>query len=199
MIQKPWLVFDMDDVLVDLSTHIEKHLNTRTGKNISKTDWYTFNLGEIYDIDSDSLYDMFFETSMLETTKMTKSIADTLIKAKTYYKVGILTARGWHPDAYNITQNMLLECDVVVDKLHIVAHHEKKEDAITQHFQGHIAGFVDDNIAHVKGVHEKGIEAWILTQPWNSTYTHPNRVAHINDFIAYTQARRMSFNQNYSD
>mgnify|MGYP003588944655 FL=1 len=63
------------------------------------------------------------------------------------------TARGWHHDGLNISQQTVTQFQLPVDHIVAVPLHAKKHEVIRQAFPGGpVIGFVDDNPAPVRGV-----------------------------------------------
>ena len=181
----PWIIFDMDEVIVNIRDRLAEHLNQATGKNIPSSAWYQHDLEGIYGIDSERLLEIFFSSRILETATLEPDAANALRNAKGFgYNVGILTARGWHHDGLSISQETVAQFQLPVDHIVAVPLHAKKHEVIRQAFEGGpVIGFVDDNPAHVRGVSALGIPTFVRDRPWNVDMLEYDRVHHLEHFV----------------
>lgn len=181
----------MDEVIVNIRDRLAEHLNQVTGKNIPASAWYQHDLEETYDIKTEKLLDVFFASRILETATLEPDAADALSQAKKLgYNIGILTARGWHHDGLALTHQTLQHYGISVDHVVAVPLHAKKHEIIQTAFQGVIAGFVDDNPAHVRGVSSIGIPTFVRDRPWNTDLLEYDRVHHLEHFVQQAHHRR---------
>lgn len=180
----PWIIFDMDEVIVNGRDCLAAHLNSHTGKSISADDWIQYDLCKTYDIDHTTLLDLFHSSKMLENALLEPDVLQAMALAKSHgYQIGILTARGWHNDGLALTKAAVQSFGLPVDHVVAVPLDAKKHEVIQNHFPGHIAGFVDDNPPHVRGVHALGIPSYVRDRPWNQEMVEYPRVFHLVDFI----------------
>lgn len=180
----PWIIFDMDEVIVNGRDCLALHLNNHTGKNITADEWVQYDLCKTYDIDHPTLLDLFHSSKMLETALLEPDVPQAMALAKSHgYQIGILTARGWHNDGLALTMAAVQNFALPVDHVVAVPLDAKKHEVIQNHFQGTIAGFVDDNPPHVRGVHGLGIPSYVRDRPWNRDLVEHPRVFHLVDFI----------------
>lgn len=194
----PWIIFDMDEVIVNIRDRLADHLNQATGKNIPASAWYQHDLEGIYGIDSKQLIDIFFSSRILETATLEPDADKALNNAKNFgYNVGILTARGWHHDGLNISQQTVTQFQLPVDHIVAVPLHAKKHEVIRQAFPGGpVIGFVDDNPAHVRGVSTLGIPTFVRDRPWNTDMLEYARVHNLEHFVDSVHNQHLTTRQS---
>jgi uncharacterized HAD superfamily protein len=92
-----------------------------------------------------------------------------ILKARGY-NVEFVTARGWCPDAYDITKKWLDDHYVSYDRINIVPLFECKE-RVTRHIEN-IALFVDDRYDHCTAMMNSGRvkHTLLYSQPWNEIW-----------------------------
>lgn len=125
---------------------------------------------------------------VLERSPLFPEVADALhALSDNGFRIGLLTARAWHPKGLEITQAM------------VDAHHLPVSRVVTLPWEGtkaglleasgtHVVGFIDDTIRHVDGCRTAGFNAVLRDQPWNSSAGHLPRVADLTVFVDRIQA-----------
>lgn len=180
----PWIIFDMDEVIVNGRDCLATHLNQHTGKNISADEWHQYDLGKIYDVDHSTLVGIFHSSGMLETAVLEADVLPAMQLAKILgYQIGILTARGWHAQGLELTKAAVAKAQLPVDHIVAVPLEVAKHQVIEKHFSGGIVGFVDDNPSHIKGVTAIGIPSYVRDRPWNRDLVEYPRVFSLVDFV----------------
>lgn len=180
----PWMVFDMDEVIVNGRDCLAEHLNQHTGRNIPANAWNQYDLCTIYGIDHPTLLKIFHSSNMLETAILEPDVLAAMALAKSLdYQVGILTARGWHAEGLTLTLATVDKYALPVDHVVAVPLESAKQDVIEKHFPGGIAGFVDDNPTHIRGVSAIGIPSYVRDRPWNQDLVEYPRVFNLVDFV----------------
>jgi hypothetical protein len=114
------------------------------------------------------------------------------------HQVGIVSARGWHPQALNATRAWLSAHAIAVDFLHIVRNKGAlrggadpaalaKCDAIRPLTHGHgpITAYVDDCLDHVRMVRDRGLcrLPMVYDMPWNRSAAAGERVDRVTDLM----------------
>jgi hypothetical protein len=174
----------MDEVIVNARDCLASHLNQHTGKNISPEAWHQYDLGKTYDVDHPTLLSIFHSSKMLETALLEDDVLPAMTLAKRLgYKIGVLTARGWHAQGLELTKASLEKFELPVDHTVAVPLEVSKHDVIRMHFPGGIVGFVDDNPSHIKGVTAIGIPSYVRDRPWNRDLFEYPRVFSLIDFV----------------
>lgn len=184
MKKMPWIVFDMDEVIVNGRDVLAVSLSQHSGKNISANDWHQYDLCATYDVDLPTLISIFHSSNMLETATLEPDALQAMVLAKSHgYNIGVLTARGWHEKGLELTRAAIESFGLPVDHIVAVPLDAKKHDVIDLHFPGGIAGFVDDNPSHIRGVSNIGIPSYVRDRPWNRDLIEYDRVHTLVDFV----------------
>lgn len=182
---KKLFIFDVDDVIYDLKGIIQQALADMTGKDIHSDQWHSFNLNEVYGVDTKIIFEAFHKYDILKNGVLNFDIYPLIDYLK---QEGIetmaVTARGWHPEGDAITRAMFKDYDIGINKIHVVEHHAKKSDVIAGIDGFEIVGYIDDNARHIKETRElcgDNIKNYILKdQPWNRSYEIESGVTRVN-------------------
>lgn len=185
MAQEKWLWFDVDDVLVDASTQLERSLRRLTGIHHPVHEWPSHSFADIYKIAHDR-FDAMREAwacdRVLERSRVLDGSVDALkMGADKGYKIGLITARGWHPEGRQITQEMVDSNSMPVEQIIVMAFHESKSDLLLA-TKTDIVGFADDTPRHVEGALSCGWNGKLVSQPWNRESDLP-RVASVLELV----------------
>lgn len=168
-------IFDVDDVIYELKKTIRAALADVTGKDIHPDLWHSFNLNEVYGVDIKDIFEAFHKHDILRTGELNTEIFPVVeYLRKNNIETMAVTARGWHPEANAITAALFADNNLGIDRIHVVEHHEKKSDYISQIKGFEIVGYIDDNARHIKETREVcggNIKNYFLKdQPWNKSY-----------------------------
>lgn len=166
------VVLDIDDTVGNLKERLQGIYQRHTGDTtISYEDWVEYNSKDRYGIDSDTLGDLFIADQSLELLKPHDGLVEVtaMIKARGY-RIEFVTARGWCPNAYDITKKWLDDNFVSYDRINIVPLFECKE-RVTRHIDN-IVLFVDDRYDHCVAMKNSGRvgKTLLYSQPWNRKY-----------------------------
>lgn len=122
-------VLDLDDTLASLRDEVMVEFNALTGKNLHWSDWEVLRVEALYDVDD--FLGVAFEKKLSErsrphpeTLSFTRRLRDAGINTT------ILTARGWHPRAEEMTRHWLGLYDIPYTDLKVCQLHECKTDYI---------------------------------------------------------------------
>lgn len=193
---KKTIILDLDDTLGCLKSRLQEIYRRATGDNtISYNDWDNYGHPNRYGISSEQLSELFIEDNSLQLMKPFEGAVEvTALMKSRGFNVEIVTARGWHPDGYNVTKKWLDDNYISYDRINIVPLFQCKEEA-TRHIEN-VALFVDDRLDHCVNVYESGRigKSLVLAQPWNRDYhdEHPNynpniiRIDNIYDVLNHT-------------
>lgn len=144
-------IYDVDDVIYELKHTIRAALLDVTGKDIHPDLWHSFNLNEVYGVDIKDIFESFHKHDILRTGELNHDIFAVMdYMKKNNIKTKAVTARGWHPEADAITAAFFETNNIGIDEIHVVQHHEKKSDYISQINGFEIVGYIDDNARHIK-------------------------------------------------
>jgi uncharacterized HAD superfamily protein len=166
------IVLDIDDTVGNLKERLQEIYRRATGnQEIKYTDWSDYNAKDRYGITSDQLSQLFIEDNSLALMKPHDGLIEVtaILKARGY-NVEFVTARGWCPDAYDITKKWLDDHYVSYDRINIVPLFECKE-RVTRHIEN-IALFVDDRYDHCTAMMNSGRvkHTLLYSQPWNKIW-----------------------------
>ncbi len=161
-----YIVFDLDETVVNLRDGVQKQYHKATGKDIHWSEWVHVELKRVYGVDFMDIKDHMIHGEVLENATL-ENFAVEIIKffQGHGYKIGALTARAWHPDAVNVTIDYFKDKGVVFDKLHVIQPDQKKIDYL-QHF-GNVQLIVEDNPYHALDFYKNGYKTVLIDRPWN--------------------------------
>ncbi|WP_018234339.1 HAD family hydrolase [Thioalkalivibrio thiocyanodenitrificans] len=181
-----YVVFDMDDVVANIGPLILEALNERTGKSFSLEDWHTYDLAQIYDLSYSQMLQALYDHKVLERATPAKGALEVMGLARDAgFHVGILTARGWHPEGRSISERWLADNGLMVDRLHVLSPDECKAEVICEF--GDVELFIDDYHKHVLAVHESGKtrKTILRNQPWNRSIDFDHRVGCLSELASH--------------
>lgn len=179
------VVLDLDDCLADFREPMCTLLRNITRKDIHWHSWDTYNVGEsFYGITGEEFCDSIIEHNILENLKPhseTKSILLELKKRN--YNLIIISARGFHPFAYDITRKWFVNNDLLYDEIIITEHGKSKADYIKDR---KISLAIDDNIMNCESFIDSGKCDHVLLydMPWNKN-SEISRIKTLNDIYCY--------------
>lgn len=162
------LVLDADDTICNFRHGAMIALNTETGKNIHWKSWDTYNLQNVYDMPREKFLDILIQHKVIETIEPHLEAKEIMQLAKDNgYRIVILTARGWHPNAKQITESWLVQHSLPFDEAVVTSLEDCKAEVLRKLGKVHIA--VDDNAKHCTAFSNcDNIEhAFLYDQPWN--------------------------------
>lgn len=164
------VIFDIDDTVGCLKERLQLIYRNHTGdQTISYNDWTEYHVHNRYGISFDGLSEMFIQDKSLEIMKPHEGVMEVtaILKARGY-NVEFVTARGWLPEAYDVTKAWLDEHQISYDRINIVPLFQCKEEA-TRHIKD-IVLFVDDRYDHCTAMADSGRvgKSLVYRQPWNS-------------------------------
>lgn len=180
---KKWIVFDVDDVICNFRESLFQSFK-KLGHDVHWSTWSSYKHTEIYPIkDESDFHDHMVNHQVLENALIEEHVKELFTQLKKDgYSIGLLTARAWHENGYNITQKFIEHNQLPVDKLVISGKHmDKKSDHIAV-FEGQIIAYIDDSIHHVVDFLEHDIPAFLMNRPWNEQAKELPRVHTLNDF-----------------
>jgi 5'(3')-deoxyribonucleotidase len=117
---KPFAI-DLDDVIGPLSAVMCPALNALSGMSMAVSEWHRYDIYNVYGVNYDQFVDCIISNQLLEKMPIcpTASKALKAIRAASH-PVVILTKRGYHPDADEITRDWLARNGAPYDDLIIV-------------------------------------------------------------------------------
>lgn len=178
-----WIVFDVDDVVASYRESLYQSFKL-LGKDIHWSKWDTYKHVNIYGLqDYDEFLNHMIEHKVIENAPLEIGVQQLIHKLKNSgYLIGFLTARSWHPQAYEVTKDFIKKYDLPIDKIVIAGFKGKKTDYINE-FVGEIVGFLDDSVGHVEDfIAAKIPNSYIMDRPWNQNNSHIPRIKNYEDF-----------------
>ena len=182
-----WVGFDLDDVLVDLRTHLSRSISERMGRHIDWRNWQSYNFYEGMMSHQDFM-SMIIEDRLLEKCRPEPGAVEALEKLhKENIKIAIITARGFHPEGHAVTCESLRLSGMPFDRLHIVEHGKGKADPALS--IENLVAYVDDHAAHLDAISKafgqagRDLHLSLVSRPWNVTVKDHHRIDHLDHFM----------------
>lgn len=184
---QPYVGFDLDDVLVDLRSHLSKSMSDRMGRHIDWRHWQSYNFYEGMMSHQDFMQ-MIIDDRLLEQCRPEHGALEVLQELnKEGIKIAIITARGFHPEGFAVTMEMLQRSGMPFDRLHIVEHRKgKAEPALSIE---NLVAYADDHAAHLDAISSafgranRDLHLSLVTRPWNASADGYHRVEHLKQFM----------------
>jgi hypothetical protein len=200
---------DLDDTLIDLKEPMKWAMDSETGKDIPWQNWDHFDVPSIYGLSQDEFLELCIRHKVLENAIIHSQSHRFLqdLNNLGYYTV-LITARGWHPQGKEITEQYIIDHNLEVDELILVGVDESKAE-LARKF-GNIKFTIDDRMKHCREYMKSGIVENVLLYdaPWNSYmsrlnpfvggYDYHERIKNLHEIIRYL-ARKEDFNVNHKE
>lgn len=180
---RPIVVFDVDDVMVNLREPMATALCAVTGRAIPWREWTTYDLSQVYGLTTKRCIEAFLEHKVLEHAKLEPYAAQCVARARALgYATAAVTARRWHPRGLALTEQLFAHHRLAIDHLRVVALGESKWRALAS-LPGRVLYVIEDNPAHVDAAQALGVPAAVLMErPWNTAIPSRYRVANLAEF-----------------
>ncbi|MDX1532619.1 MAG: hypothetical protein R3230_00265 [Nitrosopumilaceae archaeon] len=179
------IVYDLDDVLADFWQTVLPKMNQEFGTSVKKSQFKDYNrFGDFFGIGFDEFADFLVHHKLLEQLKPHRNVIDDLnFSVGLGATVSIVSSRDFHPNAYDITHEWLINNGVCFDNLHISGKIKKSSvvsnvDVVYDDHHKHLDDYLNS------GVLNKGAKVYLMNQPWNEHYSREGvkRISH-SDFI----------------
>lgn len=180
MQQEIW--FDVDDVLVDTATQIHRSMLSRTQKDIPISSWENLMFTSLYQLGEGRASEMrawWEEDQIIEKSTLyphTVALLGSLSNAG--YRIGLITARAWHPRARELTEDFISKNKLPVSDLKLLKFDESKKELLRPHAKQTVA-FIDDSTHHVKGALELNIPSVLMRRSWNMKETEIHAIENL--------------------
>ncbi len=181
---KKWVIFDVDDVLVNFRQSLYLACK-KINRDIHWDQWTSYDHPSIYGFVSQEQFREFMaQHAVLENAVVEEGVKQTLqLLRDRDYSLGLITARGWHPDGKDITNKMVRDNDLAIDKV-VVSHvYTDKKSAFINQFDGEIVAYFDDSAHHVRDFLEHGVSSYLLDRPWNISEIELPRIHSISEVL----------------
>lgn len=191
MKQKKWVVFDVDDVLLNFveNLYLKGHEHNLIKTNLHWKDWDSYNHLDYFKHDNqDDFRSFMVKEKVIEGLQPFPEVASVLQELQKSYNLGFLTSRGYHPQAVEVTRNSLFNHFGVTGKIVIAGLHGMKKTDFIPNFEGEIVAYVDDAIMHVQDFNKVGIKAALRNQLWNKNDKISPRVNDMREFLNFIKS-----------
>ncbi len=181
---RPYIVFDLDDVLANLRDHLMAMLWRKTGRHIHWNDWQQYELGSVYEASTEIIMQWVLEEQVLESASLEPHAVRAVQAAKARgYAVAVVTARGWHPRGRRLTEDWLGNYGLDVDELHLVPAFGDKSGVLRDFRE--VAYFVDDHVGHLYPARDlpEVKKVLLVDRPWNRQDREMHRLFGLDEFI----------------
>ncbi len=168
---KPFAI-DIDDVIADLSEVLHPCLSKRYS-NITPVDqWSDFNLAKMFGFNYRSFLEHIIEDNLLLTANPIAGSVQALKMIKdSGAQIVLITSRGYHPNAMEVTKQWLDMHDIPYDDLIIVQEGETKAQASVNKYPNGFQYMIDDNVFNLKHMKDANLtrKTVLIDRPWNQS------------------------------
>lgn len=179
-------VIDLDDTLSGLRYPLMDTMNRLSGKNIHWENWGFLDIEQLYGISNDEFLDIAGEHFLLERSHPHPETRDFMFKLhEAGVETTILTARGWHPRAKEMTRDWFNLYDIPHTQIVVCDLECKKADYIRH--MDNVLFTVDDSTRHCNGYHTMEVNrpeyVFVYDMPWNTANLEPGviRIKNLHD------------------
>jgi len=167
--QKRIAIIDCDDVLIDINRPMFDAIYKEYDKNISASK--TYNLHKTLGITTEEFFDVLYENEVLEQG-IVNAYANALINdlRKLNFECHMVTSRGWHKNARELTEQSLNRVGIKLDSMIFLEPGVSKAECIKENF-GKATLIIDDCFKHVRESILTGAVSYGLVplKTWNAT------------------------------
>lgn len=166
------IIIDLDDVIADAAPEFKITFDRFTGTNIPVSSWTTYNFIDQYPtLDIDTIVMLMVGDKILERCKPINKAIESVQALKQYgYNIHIVTSRGLHPNAFNVSKQWLDMYNVPYDTLSVTNYGSLKSTSYNK-ISTCFAYMFDDNIANIADAGRNNVITPILiSQPWSKHY-----------------------------
>lgn len=181
----PAIIFDMDDVVAKMRERMSETLTKMSGKVVPHESWHTICCHTLYGVEFCA--DTMVRERIIERCEPEPDaqFAFQALHDKGFHIV-IATARGWHPQGHELTQEWLERHGLPHDELHVVGLGEgsSKADVFTAVSRDRpIQAFIDDQLRYLQQAddHPSVDQVVVMDRPWNRDTPLP-RVTSLREF-----------------
>lgn len=165
-------VIDLDDTLSGLRYPLMDTMNRLKNKNIHWEKWGVLDIEQLYGITNDEFLLIAGENFLLERSQPHPEAREFMYKLHNAgLETTILTARGWHPRAKEMTQNWLNLYDIPHTQI-VVCNLECTKADYIRHMDN-VLFTIDDSPRHCNGYSTMELNrpeyVFVYDMPWNIT------------------------------
>lgn len=164
------VIFDCDDVVLNLRDRMQSALTLYTGTDIPWEKWEYFHLPYVYpELSIMDIQAALIEHEAIENCKPEPGIHDVFeLVSSLGFDIKILTARGWHPNAYQITTDSLNDAGLLhyISEISIVPLQQCKSETVRR-YNTHTFAIVEDNHDNLNAISPYVDHSFLIDRPWN--------------------------------
>lgn len=166
------VILDLDDVLGNLREALYRTLIRHSTHDRHWNDWHHYDLSLHFPDVADRLDDLLMAEATLENCEPEPGAAAATRRLRDEgFGLAVITARGWHPNALNLTRAWLESHEFAFDSLAVVPLGGDKLSCIAALESIRLA--VDDHPRHIDRYRGAGIPAVMISRPWNRHHDAP--------------------------
>lgn len=170
---KPFAI-DIDDVLADLSSDLYLSLKKRYPEVTPVSDWSTYSFISRFNISQDDFLQHIIDDNLLTTIAPIEGAAAAMRDLKRAgAKLVMITSRGYHPNAYSVTERWLSKHSIPCDDLIIVPSGQTKDQASKKRYPKGFHIMLDDHAKNLIDMDKAGMidRAALIDMPWNKSFS----------------------------
>ena len=169
---KPFAI-DIDDVLADLSSGLYQSLKQRYPQMGPISSWSSYSFISDYNISQDDFLQHIIDDGLLASILPLEGAQEamTALKRAGHHLV-MITSRGYHPKAYEVTESWLSKHDIPCDDLIIVPAGMTKDQAAKPHYPKGFHLMMDDHAKNLIDMDKAGLidNHALIDMPWNQSF-----------------------------
>lgn len=181
------IILDCDDVLANTRDPIAQLISELKNQYVHPDHWSHWGaITDNYDLTFDELAHHIIHKQILETSQPEDN-AHNISQILNFmgHDVVVLTARGYHKNAQQLTEEWCQKHRIKVSDVVVVDHKQSKAQLIKTF--GDVFMYVDDNPHHILEAASIGhIQYPILkTMPWNNKLDYNHRIDNLSSILPY--------------
>jgi 5'(3')-deoxyribonucleotidase len=168
----PHIIIDMDEVVADTLPPIMEKLNAIDGTNVPDEAITNYDFTNFFNVTHDGIHKLFLEHNILENLEPLPGAIDALQRIrKLGYKIHIVTARAWHPQAVAITMEWLDRYGGIYDSVSVSMGRAQTKSDVYKYVSDRFAYIVDDGLHNITDAIDSEIvdEVVVIAAPWNAS------------------------------
>ena len=178
------IIFDLDDVLSNLRESLYQVMHKATGIDKHWRDWHHYDLSRHFSIDNDALNAILVNQRALEScVPEPGAVTATKRLSAQGFELIIVTARAWHPQAFELTQTWLHAHDIDFHGLCVVPLGSNKMDVLAGCTDIVLA--IDDHPRNIRHYQQAGVSTLMVDRPWNTDYHAAERIFSLQPVLDY--------------
>lgn len=206
---KPFAV-DIDDVLAKFAEAVHKALTARYPLVKPVAQWNSFLWADVNSIPYDDFVQLMIDDNLLATCLPVPGAVRAMQRIReSGTALVLITARGYHPQGYELTHDWLQHHKIPFDDLIIVPKGMSKAQASIGKYPKGFSYMIDDNAENLDHMRNAGLvnNTVLIDQPWNHDRKDyrigSNRFKTLSDFVfslqyAAGRENRETSDRNYS-